>query len=299
MKQSHLELKVGAFVAVAMVLLVVSILFFGNKSLWDEGYQVNVRFKFTNGVMKGAPVRYSGVHIGEVKEIRILTDENLIELALQINDQVQLREDVSIYINTLGVMGEKYIEVLGGTPTAPLLDTKGATLRGKDPLAMNDLMDTAQDIAQEIGGIVKSLNAVLGSPQTQEDLKATIAQAKVATQSLNKVSQTIHDVLTRNQMTIDETFVNVRDASQGITQNMEALEALLTKIKNGEGLLGQLMTDDDLYKDMEALVADIRANPWKLLIKTKAKKDDRVAKDASEVEVDRSRSSRNEILSRF
>jgi hypothetical protein len=50
------------------------------------------------------------------------------------------------------------------------------------------------------------------------------------------------------------------------------LEQVIVKIKNKEGTIGKLLYDDTIYKDLEALVSDIRKNPWKLFIKTKEKK---------------------------
>ena len=52
----------------------------------------------------------------------------------------------------------------------------------------------------------------------------------------------------------------------------DAIDATLVKIKNGEGTVGKLISSDEIYNQLEALVTDIRKNPWKLFIKTKEKK---------------------------
>ncbi len=272
MNQSHLELKVGTFVAMALVILVAGILFFGNQSLFSEGYKVKVHFRFTNSVMEGAPVRYSGVNVGKVKNIEILNDQGVIELTLLIDQGVVLRENIEVYINTLGVMGEKYIELIGGSTDFAIVTEGSVPLQGKEPIAMNNIIEMARDITSELSGVIKSLNAVLGEPKMQEDFKTTIAQVRMVTQDLSQLTKTVNEMIGKNKPNIEQTITNVCDASQGINKNMAILEELFVKIKKGEGVIGQLLTDKDLYKDMEMLMADIREHPWKLLIKTREKK---------------------------
>jgi hypothetical protein len=95
-------------------------------------------------------------------------------------------------------LGEKYIEILPGNNYADCLQNN-ASLAGIDPLPMDKVLKTAQDIMS-----------------------------------------------------------NVNDS--------------LNKIRNKEGTLGKLIYDDTIYNELEALVADVRRNPWKLFIKTKEKK---------------------------
>jgi hypothetical protein len=53
---------------------------------------------------------------------------------------------------------------------------------------------------------------------------------------------------------------------------MSNLDSGIARIVNKEGTLGRLLYDDKVYNELEALVADVRKNPWKLLIKAKEKK---------------------------
>jgi phospholipid/cholesterol/gamma-HCH transport system substrate-binding protein len=65
--KTKLELKVGVFVFIGLVLLAVLILSIGGFKTWTSGYNINFIFHFVNGVKVGAPVRYAGVDVGEVK----------------------------------------------------------------------------------------------------------------------------------------------------------------------------------------------------------------------------------------
>src|SRR3989338_3024881 len=128
------EAKTGALVLVCAVALLLLILKVGNFTLFQHGYTVTSQFHYTAGVKIHAPVRLSGVDVGEVKDIKVLYgDETLIELGLWLRDGVKLRADSKAYVTTLGLMGEKYIEVKAGTAASPYVKA-GDKIPGQDPV---------------------------------------------------------------------------------------------------------------------------------------------------------------------
>lgn len=70
--KSKLELKVGIFVFIGLVILVTFVLLIGDIRTWRAGYNINFKFGFINGVKVGAPIRFAGVDVGEVKDIKII-----------------------------------------------------------------------------------------------------------------------------------------------------------------------------------------------------------------------------------
>ena len=64
--KTKLELRLGIFVFIGLVIFTVFILTVGGIRTWASGYHVDFVFNFINGVRRGAPVRFSGVDVGEV-----------------------------------------------------------------------------------------------------------------------------------------------------------------------------------------------------------------------------------------
>ena len=113
------EAKTGLLVLICVVALLMLVLKVGNFKLFQHGYTVKSQFHYTAGVKKHAPVRLSGVDVGEVRDINLIYgDETLIELILWMEDGVKLRGDSKAYVTTLGLMGEKYVEIKAGTAAA-------------------------------------------------------------------------------------------------------------------------------------------------------------------------------------
>jgi phospholipid/cholesterol/gamma-HCH transport system substrate-binding protein len=200
--KTKLELKVGTFVFIGLIILVIFVLSIGGFKTWSLGYKVNLMFNFANGVKIGAPVRFAGVDVGEVKKIDLQfkpeQNRTVVCLEVWIRDMVRVPIDSTVWVNTLGLLGEKYVEIIPGKDYSHILK-ENESLTGVDPIPTNELFSKASNI-------------------------------------------------------------------------MGNLDTGITRIVNKEGSLGKLLYDDKLYNELDALVTDVRKNPWKLLIKGKENK---------------------------
>lgn len=197
--KTKLELKVGFFVFLGLAVLVFFLLSIGGLKTWSSGYYIDINFNFVNGVKVGAPVRFCGVDVGEVKKIKLsfVPDENRsnICLVVWVRDVIKIPVDSSVWVNTLGLLGEKYVEIIPGKDYANAVKNKESMV-GMDPLPIHEIFNRAESI--------------------------------------------------------------MRNLDEGIAQ-----------IRNKEGSLGKLIYSDAIYNELQALVTNVRKNPWKLFIKTK------------------------------
>jgi phospholipid/cholesterol/gamma-HCH transport system substrate-binding protein len=151
--KTKLELKVGIFVFIGLVIFVLFILFIGGFKTWSSGYKISINFNFVNGVKIGAPVRFAGVDAGEIKKIYVEylpeTNKTNIRLEAWLRSNIKVPVDSTVLVNTLGLLGEKYVEIMPGNNYAQCL-TDGQNLTGIDPMPMDKVMKTAQDILSNI-----------------------------------------------------------------------------------------------------------------------------------------------------
>ena len=239
------EVKVRLFVFIAFVLLAVMVFsisdFYTTQAQYT--YSLRVRFNFVNGIDTGAPVRVSGVKVGEVRSVRVYRDETnqrvQVELGVRLSRDAVLEEDSTAYINTLGLLGEKYLEIVPGTPGGRVL-TADEILVGKDSVSTEKLIESSYRTVQQMEQAISSINRVFADQETQDSLK--------------------------------ETLANSKDVTAQLTLFLTQANQVMGKINRGEGTVGRLLTQDDLYDDLKALTADLRANPWKLFFHPKEKR---------------------------
>lgn len=231
----NFELKVGIFIFIGIVILCVIVFSIGNFYTVKRGYTMNVIFNFANGISIGAPVRYSGVEVGEVQDIKVYFDEHenkpMVKLFIWVSQNTLVNEDARATINTLGLLGEKYLEITPGTRETRLLK-KGETLTGSDPVSTEEITRTTKELVIKIGSLIDSINKIADDEEFRTALKNTMI-------------------------------------------NMEAvslyMKDFIVAIKDSNGTIGKLIYDDKLYNDIDDLILELKNNPWKLLFKTKEK----------------------------
>ncbi|MFH1578330.1 MAG: MlaD family protein [Candidatus Omnitrophota bacterium] len=166
MDKSKTELKVGIFVFVALVIFIVLILKISNLKNYGSGYQLKFVFNNISGVKPGSPVRFSGLDVGAVSRINIIKDpetkNTFIEIVAWIKRSLAIPENSQVYISTLGLLGEKYIEIIPASQYESFLKP-GGTLIGTEPTLIQDWVDEVQSITEDLRVIINEAKAGKGT----------------------------------------------------------------------------------------------------------------------------------------
>ncbi|MFH1996126.1 MAG: MlaD family protein [Candidatus Omnitrophota bacterium] len=230
------ELRVGIFVLVGIIVLFIIVFSIGDVYFVKTGYCIDVVFKFASGIGVSAPVRVAGVDVGLVEKIDLFYDtgekRTMALASLWIRDDVKLEKDSKVTINTLGLLGEKYVEISPGTAKSGYLKN-GEKVIGYNPVAMEDVTENLKDITESI---------------------------LVITERLKNGDGTIGKLMTE-------------DAVYGDLKSLLGSASIVAgRIERGEGTIGKLLKEEKIYNDLEAFVADIKKHPWKLLGKPRAQR---------------------------
>ena len=112
---SH-QLKVGIFLAGALIITLVSIFFLGGDSFFKEKAVLHAHFDQVQGLAPGSTVTLSGIPIGNVDEIKFLPNENKLDVVMEIDAEFlpRITGDSVVEIKTQGALGDKYIYIISG-----------------------------------------------------------------------------------------------------------------------------------------------------------------------------------------
>ncbi|MEA3328348.1 MAG: MlaD family protein [Candidatus Omnitrophota bacterium] len=192
------EVKAGIMIVICFTILFVLVFYVGGLHILEKRYPIKVRFNFTGGLDNSAPVRFAGVKVGEVKDIRLLNKEDAnIELTLMLKPVARIHRDSQAYINTMGFMGEKYVELTPGSKDSPVL-VPGDTIVGTDPIQMDELLKKGKKIADEIEVAAVSLQKFLNDADdlivaNREDVRKIIVNLKEATGHAKEFARIIEE----------------------------------------------------------------------------------------------------------
>ncbi|MFA4981268.1 MAG: MlaD family protein [Candidatus Omnitrophota bacterium] len=154
------ELKVGIFILIGIAILFLIVFSIGDINFSKNGYLIKVTFNFASGIGPAAPVRLAGVGVGQVQGIKVVYDEaakqTKAELTVWIQEGTHIEEDAVATINTLGLLGEKYLEIVPGTIGKPLVQNDGMLI-GKDPVPMEKITENLASLSDSVRTIVDKL----------------------------------------------------------------------------------------------------------------------------------------------
>jgi len=183
------ELKVGIFIAVGIIIFFIIVFSIGDVYLIKKGYHIDVVFNFANGIREGAPVRLAGVNVGQIDRIDIFFDENdrrtkIKLLAWVDSNDIHIERDSLAVINTLGLLGEKYLEIFPGTTENNMLEN-GDMIVGRDPISTEAITEKVSELADSTAIVMKRLadgEGTVGKLLTEDkiynDLEAFVEDIK-------------------------------------------------------------------------------------------------------------------------
>jgi phospholipid/cholesterol/gamma-HCH transport system substrate-binding protein len=156
------ELKTGIVIVVAVALLAGILYRTGDLSFGKRGYTVKTRFETIQGLKKFAPVRLSGLEVGEIRRLDTVyePERTLVEAELWVQEGTKLRADSLAVVSTLGLMGEKYVEIHAGA--SPEFVKAGALIGSKETVSMDDVMENAQLTLTDFRRFINNLDGVVG-----------------------------------------------------------------------------------------------------------------------------------------
>jgi phospholipid/cholesterol/gamma-HCH transport system substrate-binding protein len=164
-RESHLEVKVGSFVVIAILALAFFVASVTDLSFMEKGRSMQAIFTFANGLREASPVRLAGVEAGRVKELEIYVDKadghkTKIKVNIWIKAGVEIPEDSQITINQLGLLGEKYIEIVPGSSTK--FAEADTVFIGVDPLPMEKITERVGRMSEKLEKTVDGFNEIIG-----------------------------------------------------------------------------------------------------------------------------------------
>ncbi len=224
------ETKLGIFFLVVFAILLYFIVKLGSISIVFEkpGYHIKACFQSIAGLEKRAPVRIAGVKVGYVEDIRLV--EGRAEVIMKIYQGYRINRGSKAAVTSMGMMGEKYIEIFPGDPANGAV-SEGEEIEGIPPLSIDQLGTIFYSIAQDIKSLSASLKEVLGTEVARTNLKEIL-------ESINNITNQMNLIIEENRLLVADSLQETRRAAkdlrlliEGLKENSHQLSALMKKLE--------------------------------------------------------------------
>lgn len=279
-KQSKLAFRVGFVIFLGVIAAIILLLGFG-EGIFTSTYTVTAHFKYAGGIKKDTPVYMAGVTIGYVDHLIPPTAEApYVKVVMNIYKHIDIRGDAILTIESLGLIGEKYLEFSIGSTKSPILPKDGkAVVKGQGVGGLQHVQSTIADAAEEFKKTLKTVSkfllsknfkkSVIKSFKTFEKFNKSGAnlfnelQSKVKELEIHNINKATGEMVTslkKVQNTVDSfnelvneskrvigELRNVQEIVNNAKSMLEKGNAILSKIYQGEGTLGELVNSKDFY----------------------------------------------------
>ncbi|HEY8181472.1 MAG TPA: MlaD family protein [Thermoanaerobaculia bacterium] len=286
--------RVGIFMLIILAILGYFILKIEDIRPNRKGTKtVTAVFDSVAGLDNKSKVRVAGVPVGEVKDIQLRGDGKAV-VTMEIDSDIQLRKGAFARVVNLGLLGEKYVEIVPGPTNMPEL-AQGTTLQGSQPASIDDVTNQISAIATDVKAITESLRTAVSGPQGEQRLQAIVENARQITEqvrdlvatnrvnvdatlanareitaqlrneiprltsSIEKVANTLNGTVGENRQDVKQVVENLRKLSTDLKTSTENLNAITGQVRSGEGTVGKLLYSDEAHQRLNTALTAVES----------------------------------------
>jgi phospholipid/cholesterol/gamma-HCH transport system substrate-binding protein len=260
------QLRVGVTVIIAsLVLALLMFLMSGTTGLFTHRIMLVSYFDNAEGLRVGAPVRLSGVDIGNVVKILIVPDKDKqltpVEVMMKVSTKYSfnLRRDSVTSLDTAGVLGETYMDIDSSQAVGPVV-ASGDTLPTHAHPDFNEVVRSSQSTLQNMDALLKRADRILAFAESG---KGSLGKLIYDPTLYDRLSQTVAelkevvDEIAKGQGSLGQ-LINKSDAYEKFVATLDKMNAVADDLQQGKGTAGKFLKDPTLYNNANDTIANLK-----------------------------------------
>lgn len=289
MDKSRLEIKVGLFVLIGLVLLaIVAVQFSKGTSLFRGNYELKLRAVNVGGIKKSAGVLLAGVQVGSVSEVKLAEDGKSVLIRLRIYNDFKIFHDARFVIEQAGFLGDQYVSVIPTTNSLPYL-VNGDEVPCQEPFNLQEVARSTAGFIQRIDETAKKLDAavmdlrrVVLNGQTLTNFAIAIGNTRLVSEQALTTVQNVNALVATNTGQVNAAVSNAVFFSHELTRlagtanslmatngaevgiavgniksSTETLKQLMADLQAGKGLAGTILQNNELSTNVQTIANNL------------------------------------------
>lgn len=287
------EIKTGIIVLTGIFLFILGFSYLKSDPLFDDNITLYAVYNNVGGLQTGTQVTINGFTVGKVKDIKFEGESGKLLVTFTVNNDFSFSKNSVAELYDTGIIGGKGIRInpiFDGGENAQNQDTLTSNIRlGITELLqqkLNPLQQKVEGAVTNADSLLMNFNDILDE-NTKRDFRESVRRLPILIESFQTSAAAFNGLLAENKGQLDSTITNISTitanfakisdslANAGLGKTMKSLQTtvsnldlLLGKMEKGEGSLGKLMKNEELYnnlekasKELDLLLQDFRLNP--------------------------------------
>ena len=293
-KTTGQKIQLGLFVIIGLLLFVLAVYFIGDKQkMFGKTNHLTCVFNNVNGLQLGNNVRYSGVNVGTVRSIEMISD-TVIKVDMIIDKSIfsYIKKNAIAIIGSDGLVGNRIINILPRKGDSPSVQA-GDAIKSINKVNTDDMLNTLDitnknaallttdllKITTQINEGKGTIGLLIKDSAIANEIKSTVYNLKKTSQGttalIDKVNQIVKNVDQKNNLIgvlkdtavaskIRNTIVSMDQSSKKINSVVQHLDATILNIKEGKGALNYLSNDPKLVRKIDSTMTNITTASFRL-----------------------------------
>jgi phospholipid/cholesterol/gamma-HCH transport system substrate-binding protein len=258
--------RLGIFIVVGIAIFVVAIFIIGKQQhLFNPVFKITTNFSNISGLQAGNNIRFSGIEVGIVDNIKIINDSTVqVDMLVRRDVQQFIKADSYASISSSGIIGDKIIVITQGSRNSQMAED-GQHILSKEPLETDDIMkslktsaESAEVITLQLAEIMMNINSGQGTlgrliqdSTIAENINQTIENFKKSSEGLDETIEVTQQNVFAFMESLQKTAAKTEVASNELGE-------IMTKINSGEGAIGMLLKDTSIVNNIDETIINLK-----------------------------------------
>jgi phospholipid/cholesterol/gamma-HCH transport system substrate-binding protein len=258
--------RLGIFIVTGIVIFVVAIFIIGKqKNLFNPVFKITTNFYNVSGLQVGNNIRFSGIEVGIVDNIKIINDSTVqVDMLIKKTVQQFIKADSYASISSSGIIGDRIIIITQGSKKSPMAED-GQHILSKEPLETDDIMKSLKTSAENAEVITLQLSEIMMNINSGQGTLGRLIQDSTIAENINQTIENFKKSSEGFDETIEVTKENVFAFMESLQKTAAKTEVasnelgeIMTKINSGEGAIGMLLKDTSIVNNIDETIINLK-----------------------------------------
>jgi len=267
------KIRLGIFISLGIAVFIVAIYFIGEKQqLFRSTFRVSGVFKDVGGLQAGNNVRLSGINIGTIDNVTIISDTSVrVDIVIDESTRRFIKKDAVASIGSEGLMGNKALIISPGTGDKKIIEDNDiiATIQPTDIDAMLKALKTTIDNTSAITGALAkiatniesgkgTIGRLMMDKEWRQNFETTIINLKEGSDGFR--------VLMDKANEMDKILISLESTIENTNKITNDLSSITGSIQSGDGIIGRLFMDQSMGQNFDSIMVNLKEGSAELKI---------------------------------
>jgi phospholipid/cholesterol/gamma-HCH transport system substrate-binding protein len=262
-QSQNFKVRLGLFIAVGTALFFLATFIIGEqKNLFNPVFKLTTTFHNVSGLQVGNNIRFSGIIVGSVNNIRIFNDSTVkVEMAIKKSVNEFIKSDSKVTIGLEGLIGDRLLIITQGSSDSPIA-VEGQQLESNEPVETEDIMagvkvtaTNAETISKQLVEFMYKINSKKGTLGRLIQDSSVVLNLDQTVINLKNISKELDENLNSGTKKFLSSLQVTADNAENISKQMAEI---MSKINSDNSTLTKFIQDSSILQNLEQTMVNLK-----------------------------------------